>query len=110
MDPLLLPLPIFRGSPVAEVIAFENEADGTPVDLTGIEPFTAQIRKAPGAPLALALTVSCPTPANGQIHIAAAADATPALSVGTYQWDLLDSTGAKWVYGPVPVGNNITTL
>lgn len=109
MSPLSLPLKVYRGSPIAEAVTF-TQPDKTPVDLTGLTPFKAEIRKTPGATLALELTVTCATPSEGRVEITATTAQTLTLAVGGYAWDMLDATGVKWLAGAVSVTDNITEL
>ena len=88
------------------VLDFElTNPDTTPVNLTGIQGITSQVRKTPSNPVVVqSFTVVIPTPSNGKFSAALTAAQTGAIkanddpksSENNYVWDmeLHDSLGA----------------
>lgn len=114
MTPGYLKLTIFRGSPVAETLTFRT-SEGVAVDLSGLGPWKAQVRKKPNStPVLLELTVDATNAATGVLVLSAtSADTQPILitddgATPAAAWDLLDATGTKWVMGPTSITDNIT--
>ena len=114
MTPGYLKLTIFRGSPLAEVLTFQTAA-GAAIDLSGLSPWKAQVRRKPGSsPVLLEITVDATDAASGKLTLAATSAATQPILITddgdqpAAAWDLLDQFGTKWVMGPASITDNIT--
>ncbi len=103
-------LPVYRGSPINALFTFVTKPDRDPVDLTGLSPFTFQMRSRSRGPLLLEGTVVDTDLDAGKITLTATAAATASLPLNGVSYDVLDVTGAKWLYGPVDVEANISEI
>jgi hypothetical protein len=83
---------IEQGATFSRTFTYKNSA-GTAVDLTGYTA-AAQIRSSFSATEKTDLTVSIPTPANGQIVVSLTATETAALTLESGVWDLELTYGA----------------
>ena len=93
---------IYRGASYGETLDF-IQPDGSPVDLTGLSPFLAEIRVGSRQPLVLALTVTDVDLENGKIRLSAEYTDTEALALETYRWGLLDNQKNLFVLGAVTI-------
>jgi len=82
------------------------------MNLTGLT-FKAQIRDRSKGPLILELTAG-PTSeyllVNGQILLSATKEATANIPLRVAYWDLIDSSGQKWITGKADLEPNISEL
>lgn len=102
MTPGTRNITIYRGAAFHELLSFQ-QPDGTAVDLTGLSPFVAEIRKSSRAPLILALTVTDTDLENGKITLSATSSETDDLELDDYAWGLIDNADNLYVFGSVTV-------
>mgnify|MGYP007083439191 FL=1 len=76
-----------------------KDSDGDPVNLTGYTA-RASVRTTPTATaVALNLSPTIPTPANGIVLVNVSDEATAAIAAGIYYWDLvLDTPAGSVIY------------
>lgn len=104
-------LKINRGSPINIPLTFRSTA-GVAIDLTGLT-FKCQIREKSRSTLILDIPTG-PDDSNllveGKIVMSCPYESTLDLPLGSAYWDLIDSTGVKWIKGKVFVEPNISEL
>jgi hypothetical protein len=90
---------INRGGPVTVGIQLV-QPDGTPYDLSNLEPFKCQVRRNPEGAHLLDLTVTLDEdPTTGKLTLSALNTATTNLPECNPTWDLIDRSGYVWVSG-----------
>jgi hypothetical protein len=111
MTPGTLDIVIRRGGAFSQQLTFLQKGTTTPVDLTGLSPFTAKVRSKSRGPLLIELTVTDTDLDAGKITISAAASATVNLRLTpNARWDLMDATGNHYVEGVCAIKEAITEL
>ena len=109
MIPGTYDLTIYRDSPVSIPLAFTSVSTGEAVPLTGLSPFTAQVREAPGRTVLVELTVTDTDLAGGLLTLEAEAADTAGLgSICTAKWDLIDTNLTVWLTGDVTFKSRIS--
>jgi len=98
---------IYRGCRFAETYTFYQTGTGDAVDLTGLSPFTAEVRRASGKPLILAFTVTDTDLDAGQITPSAEVEDTTGLPLGEFKWGIRDVDGNLYIKGTATIAGAI---
>ncbi len=108
----LYPIAIRIGDTETVTVTLQN-ADGTPIDITG-RSYAAQIRPtADSATVIASFTCAITNAAAGQFACTLSAATTGALAIGTGVWDLQETSGGGTVKttilaGPVRIDYDVT--
>lgn len=90
-------LVIYRGATLSLLLELVANDEVTPINLTGLGPFTCQLRKKPEGELVAELDVAETDLANGKITLSIDHADTVNLPVCDPVWDVVDRTGHVWV-------------
>lgn len=90
--PANLNIECYVGDDVAKTLKFRAANRTTPIDLTGYT-FVAKAFTSTGA-VAATFSVTCPSPASGDLTISLADSVTTSLGAGTWAWSLVQTISA----------------
>jgi hypothetical protein len=102
---------IRRGGAFNQQLTFLQKGTTTPVDLTGLSPFTATVRSKSRGPLLVEITVADTDLDSGVLTLSIpAADTANLRLTPNARWDLMDANGNHYVEGVCAIKDAITEL
>lgn len=101
-------LTIYRDSPIDIPLVVVSTTTGDPVSLTGLTPFAAEVREAPGKPVLVSFTVTETDLVNGLLTLEVDAAGTSGIKVCAAKWDLIDKDKRVWISGDVTFKSRIS--
>lgn len=108
MTPGTLNLTIKRRAKTSMRLTLVEPDTLDPINLTGLSPFRAQVRRKPGSPLLFSFTVADTDLANGILDVSVDLTENTDLRDQRARWDLMDATGEIYVEGVVIIEGAIT--
>ena len=111
MTPGTLDIVIRRGGAFNQQLTFLQKRTTTPVDLTGLSPFTATVRSKSRGPLLVEITVADTDLDSGVLTLSISAANTANLRLTpNARWDLIDAVGNHYVEGVCAIKDAITEV
>ena len=93
-------LPIYKGARWAHTLWLENDDDGSPVDLTGLGPFSLVFkRQKSDIVLAEGTATVAVDPTTGAIEVVLEPEQTATFAIGLVDIGLVDTNEDPWIVG-----------
>ena len=103
MTPGTLNSPIYKGAQYQHTLTIYVKGTNTPVDLTGLNPFTFTVSHPNRDEALITVTATHTDLANGEVTITIPPESTDLLALGSARIGLRDFLGNPYVQSTVPV-------
>lgn len=103
MTPGTFNVPIYKGAKFEHLLTFRDKVTGTPIDLTGLNPFVFTISHPSRDKELITVTATNTDLDAGQITVTVPATSTNRVDLGQVRVGLRDVQGNPYLQGTVPV-------